>query len=382
LPYILTPMVDKILSDEQAIALLSEANQRLRAGKIGVVLEMRGKKRNLSVRGMFPPKPGSNRTGVVQTRHSLERSLLTRQDLKDAEQIAKAIGVDLNAGTFDWRKWTDWEDEPTDKTAGDWMEELKRNYFNSRGDGARSLNTWRTNYQSPLATLPKDQPLTAQLIYDWVLANTQPGTSNRRNHCVAAKALAETAGIEISLKEIGRMTVKPLNPRSLPSDGELLEIRESISNPGWKYIFSLQLVYGLRSHEVWLTDLKQFPRLKVTNGKTGPRTVIPLLPEWAEEWNLQDRVLPVRIKLNENDPFPVLGKKTTKGYKTLGLPTPYTLRHAYARRALELGIEPSLGAKLMGHSLQVHTQTYRAWIEDSVYLNAIDDILRNRHPRN
>jgi len=42
---------------------------------------------------------------------------------------------------------------------------------------------------------------------------------------------------------------------------------------------------------------------------------------------------------------------------------PYALRHAYALRLLSAGVPPELGARLMGHSVQMHTQTYQRWID-------------------
>jgi integrase len=46
--------------------------------------------------------------------------------------------------------------------------------------------------------------------------------------------------------------------------------------------------------------------------------------------------------------------------------SPYNLRHAYARRGYEQGFPPEFLPRSMGHSDDVHTKVYKAWLgEDS-----------------
>ena len=40
----------------------------------------------------------------------------------------------------------------------------------------------------------------------------------------------------------------------------------------------------------------------------------------------------------------------------------YTLRHAYAIRLITEGCNSDLSAELMGHSVRVHENTYRRWL--------------------
>ena len=45
---------------------------------------------------------------------------------------------------------------------------------------------------------------------------------------------------------------------------------------------------------------------------------------------------------------------------------PYDLRHAFAVRTIYCSkISPSIAAKSMGHSLQVHNQVYQKWFDAS-----------------
>ena len=50
---------------------------------------------------------------------------------------------------------------------------------------------------------------------------------------------------------------------------------------------------------------------------------------------------------------------------------PYNLRHAYAMRLMDNGVPPELGARLMGHSLTVHEDTYKRWLEGDRIAKAI-----------
>lgn len=61
-----------------------------------------------------------------------------------------------------------------------------------------------------------------------------------------------------------------------------------------------------------------------------------------------------------------LGTKVTRFFKRMPCAA-YELRHCYARRALEFGYAPEFGAKMMGHSAEVHCRTYRRWIDESTY---------------
>lgn len=364
------------LSERDAIEIVKRTNTALYG--VGITLEMRGKKRNLSIRGTFPPKPGSGNQKPTQTRISLEIRALTKADIKRAELIARQVGIDLNTGNFDWRKWSDWDDptEPKEKTAGDWIEELERWWWDTHDRNPSAENNWRTSYRYTLQSLPKDEVLTKQLIINWITSNSPANGTRRTHYCRAGRALCKLAGIEIDLSEYDHVIARAINPREIPTDAELLAYRESIDEPGWKFLFGLQIAYGFRNHELLSIDFTNFPRLRVTRGKTGARTVTPVLQEWAIAWDLGNPVYPRNLTFSESHPLDRLGGKITAGYARRGLPSPYNVRHAFARRCLEQDLEPSLGAKLMGHSITTHTNIYRAWIEEDVYLDAVERKLK------
>ena len=108
--------------------------------------------------------------------------------------------------------------------------------------------------------------------------------------------------------------------------------------------------------------------------KTGTRPVKPLLREWADLWQLDKVIYPERLQVDAEMSSAQLGDKISSHFAPKGW-KPYNLRHAYARRCMEKGLRPDLAAKLMGHSLQIHLNCYRAWITESEYLAMVDEIL-------
>jgi integrase len=53
------------------------------------------------------------------------------------------------------------------------------------------------------------------------------------------------------------------------------------------------------------------------------------------------------------------------------------LRHAWAIRAMSFGLDATLAAKQMGHSLATHTQTYHLALNEREQQRAYDRILTN-----
>ncbi|MEO1520208.1 MAG: site-specific integrase, partial [Cyanobacteria bacterium J06633_2] len=89
-------IVNKALPIDKRITSI---NQRLKVAQLGVQLERRGQK--LSLRGTFPPRPGSHRLRSHQQRISLGLPA-TSDGLKAAEQQAKMIALQLMQEAFDW----------------------------------------------------------------------------------------------------------------------------------------------------------------------------------------------------------------------------------------------------------------------------------------
>jgi len=128
--------------------------------------------------------------------------------------------------------------------------------------------------------------------------------------------------------------------------------------------------YGLRNHELFYMDLSRLPLLLVLDGsKTNFHRVYPLYPEWVELWDLANVQLPQCTGRNNSE----LGNRVTHAFKQYAVPfNPYDLRHSWAVRSLEFGMPVELAAQQMGHSVQMHCQTYHRWISEEVHQRAFD----------
>ena len=104
--------------------------------------------------------------------------------------------------------------------------------------------------------------------------------------------------------------------------------------------------------------------------------MLPLYPEWADAWELGITQLP-NLDSNWADYSNAkLGNKISGWFYDSKAPfTAYDLRHCYARRCFEFGLAPDWSAGLMGHSLAIHTSTYRAWIDEETYLKVYRQLI-------
>jgi integrase len=182
----------------------------------------------------------------------------------------------------------------------------------------------------------------------------------------------------------GNYSPKRPQPRDIPSDADIVAYWITVTNPGWKFILGLIATYGLRPHEAFMVDYERLKRgdriLWVLDGKTGSRRVWAFHPEWFDQFQLNDPILPGVNLQRANDK---IGHSATRHFWEIGCPFKlYDLRHAWAIRALEYGLEDALAAKQMGHSVDVHTETYQLWIDAVVHQRAYDRVLaRSDRPK-
>lgn len=347
---------------------LKKANEILKAGSTNLTIEQRGSK--LLLRGTFPPRPNSKLLSPHQQRLTLNLPA-TDEGLQTAKHRAKEISGQLALGKFRWDDHIN-VDDTTYITIGDAVKTLEKNYFNQREKNEKSLLTWREDYLKPFHRLPLEQPLTVEIL-ESVILETKPDTRQRKRFVSAYSFLADKFKLEHDLKELkGRYSPKAVNPRQLPSDELIADYYQSIPNPNWQWAYGMMACYGLRNHELFFVDLKDFPVCFVLRGKTNERYCYPLYPEWAESWDLKTVKTPECSGQTNGD----YGSRVTHAFYRYNIPfPPYNLRHSWARRAFEFEFEPSLSARLMGHSLKVHCQTYQRWIDEKFFRLAYDRII-------
>ena len=364
------------MKDGELIDLLNRVNTRLKTDKVRVTIKQKGNR--LYLRGTFPPRPRSNNTKPHQQEIAIGL-YATVEGLHRAEKEARKVGELLDEQAFDWepylRHLTFGQSSP--KTTGDWINELERDYFTRRARTPESVTTWKTNYQEVFKSLPDDKPLTVEVLKG-AIASTRPDTRMRQKTCLALDKLAQMAGVEFDSKRyMGNYSPTKVSPRSLPTDSEIVEWYERLSNPAWQWAFGMLTTYGLRPHELFHLDLEAFKTsegvLTVLAGKTGMRKIWPLHPEWVEQFNLTDIKLPQCTGETNRD----LGHRVTRYFQRQRLPfRPYDLRHCWAIRSIHYGLDIPLAAQQMGHSATIHSQTYHAWLSYQHHQQAFERLLK------
>ncbi|MBD1860027.1 MULTISPECIES: site-specific integrase [Leptolyngbya] len=358
---------------------LKEVNQRLRQANTGVTLIQKGN--SLYARGTFPPKPGSAKTEP----HQQEIALKVKAHpagLKVAEAKAKKIGTEMVLKEFDWANYSTRPLSTAEtKTVADWLREFEMDYFQRRRRTPKSEATWRSAYHHYLKRLPPEERLTTDLL-NQTIRKTTPDSSIRSAICLSYKALGKFAGLEMEFVNALRGTYSSMHPRKrdLPSDETIVGAILQLKSPWWRWATGMLATYGLRPHEVFHLDTQamesgQSIAIKVLpNTKTGARTVMPLYPEWIEQFNLRDRQSS-KISRRDNS---ALGAAVGTHFRSKGMPfRPYDLRHCWAVRALRFGVPVSLAARWMGHSVEIHTKTYQAWISEEMETQVYEKSLQN-----
>ncbi len=280
------------------------------------------------------------------------------------------IGAKLINHEFHWEDYLPEEKITQHETVGAWVDKFEAAYFDKRKRTPKTQTTWDGDYHIVFRTLCSDNPVTLGLLLEAV-KRTEPDSKTRQRTCMALAALARLAGIDPSaIVELrGNYGTASTLPRELPTDEEVIQARENLTHaPPWLlWSYGMIAAYGLRPSELFHLDLEDFSKgsdkIRVTGDtKTGHRLVIPLHREWVELFQLRQIIRPESIaKTNKTR-----GEKLSQSFKSWGVPfPPYHLRHAWAVRAIHVGLDSSVAARMMGHSLTVHNRSYQKWLSES-----------------
>jgi integrase len=168
----------------------------------------------------------------------------------------------------------------------------------------------------------------------------------------------------------------------LPDDEAILAAWQQIPNPAWKFVYGMMATFGLRNHEVFFCNyagLKRGDKMieVLPTTKTGSHQVWAFYPEWIDQFELRHIQLPeVETDLNKTT-LQRIGQRVTAQFRRYGIEfSPYDLRHAWAVRTIHFGLPDTVAAKMMGHSVAVHTRTYHKWITERDHQQAVDAALR------
>ena len=390
---------------------LEIVNQRLKAAKAKVTIrESHG---SLQLRATLPLKPGDKNTnGADRKQYNISLNIPANLDgLKTAEEEAYELGKLIARKTFEWNhKYLGNEAIKKDfKKIGELLEQFEHEYFKTHKRTTKSEHTFFYYYsRTKRITNPEDIATTENLIAyiekldkDWV----------RYNAARAISAFCQTFKIDIDLSKYSKMPER--NSRNIPSDEEIstgfTKFEDYLYNRGnqvnqdvqdswqlWRWTYGMLAVFGLRPRELfinpditwWLSQENIDLTWKVHKDcKTGERQALPLHKQWIEDFDLRNpkslKMLATAISKKDKTKhadITALTQRVSWWFRKVGLDfKPYDLRHAWAIRAHVLGIPIKAAADNLGHSVQVHTETYQRWFSLDMRKLAINQALSKRN---
>jgi integrase len=392
-------------------AAVRHHNGLLAAEGCALRLEIRGGR--LGLRGPLPDRLGGGQAQVQRLSLGLTAS---PTGLTIAlERLAK-LRQELASGRFQWHEW---KRNSTIAVGGgatgggsiagglafrplaeqlEAFEVAFRNDPKRRRRPAGSRSTWAAAYRPYLRRLAAhaaDQHpgrLDGDLLVE-VLESYELSSRSRQQCGVALAALARHLQLELPDDWRDRAAGYGLHLtrfRPLPTDSQILELVLQIPNPRWRLAYGLMATYGLRNHEVFFCDRSALAPgadrvLRVLpTSKTGEHQVWPFQPEWIDHFDLErlgtdPHALPIVNLDLRRTTLQQVGRRVAEQFRRYGLPiTPYDLRHAWAVRTIHIGLPDTVAARMMGHSVAIHTRTYHHWITRRDQQQAVDAALARR----
>ncbi len=400
------PTVPEPTAPESIDAALREQNALLAASGVSLRLERRGAR--LGLRGPLPCRHGGGTHRVQRLSLGLPASA---DGLAQARRRLRQVQRALQEQRFDWADWGRPAEAvpatvggPAAMAAGtvaaplqNQLETFERAFFadpRRRRNPAGTRTTWRAAYRPYLNRLraacgPRGSAITPALLEQ--VLESYPTASRGRQQCgTALAALARHLALPLPAdwgERSGGYGLHRSQFRRLPSDEQVVAWAERIPNPSWRLVYGLMATYGLRNHEVFFCDVSSLGPggdrvLRVLpSSKTGEHQVWPFQPDWVERFGLgrladsAAALPPVRTDLGRTT-LQQVGRRVAEQFHRYGLPfTPYDLRHAWAVRTIHIGLPDTVAARMMGHSVAIHTRTYHHWITRRDQQQAVDAAL-------
>ncbi|WP_320674328.1 site-specific integrase [Prochlorococcus sp. MIT 1341] len=359
-------------------------------------IEQRGERLNL--RGPLPSKDGNERRAVQ--RISLRLSA-TPEGVEEAERILELVVLQLQHNKFDWKYWerqtntTQKKSVPSDLE--DAIEKFKTNFFSNplrRKSPAGTKTTWSSAYLpyiNRLLTIAKtsQKGFTTNLL-SLTLASYSENSRSRQQCATALSAFAGHFGVALPKDwkaEAKGYGLHKAHFRHLPNDNLILKFWELIPNPRWRLAYGLMATYGLRNHEIFFSDLSSLSKngdkvIRVLpNTKTGEHQAWPFHPDWIKRFGLErlgeePTALPEINTDLAKTTLQQVGRRVSEQFRRYNLPlTPYDLRHSWAVRTIHIGLPDTVAARMMGHSVSIHTKTYHHWLTRRDQQQAVDNAL-------
>ncbi len=345
-------------------------------------IEKRGEK--LNIRGSLPSKEDKNNFKIQRISLGIKADI---SGLEEAKKKLQLINLQLELNQFDWINWISNTNEKETKNDFEFLHKLNQFeefFFKERKNeylSSTRKTTWRSSYKPYLKRIlhiyNDNSNKDIEQIFQKTLETYKEGSRSRKQCATSLSVLAKF--LEIKLPEDWKLNSKGYGLskagfRDLPSDDEIEKLWEKIPNKSWKFVFGLMATYGLRNHEVFFCDLSSLTNFGdkiirvLPTTKTGEHQIWPFHPEWVEKFELSKLGKNPELLPNINRDLKIttlqnIGKKITDQFKRYSLQIkPYDLRHAWAVRTIFYDLPDTVAARMMGHSVSLHTQTYHHWI--------------------
>ncbi|WP_293355070.1 MULTISPECIES: hypothetical protein [unclassified Microcoleus] len=289
-----------------------------------------------------------------------------------------------------------------------WDGRTKRRQQRDRANASHQC-TWGAVYGHYYKLLPREKVVNLTDILSAINSKKQ-GTKCFKNCLCAMKKLAEVinnSDLLSRLKEIDGIQTEFREDLQTLSVDDFLNLRDEVLNiPSndkryrpeqrrcWLWVFSMQLVYGFRVHEVFavqnidkpfktkdgiiippLTEANNTKMIAVvgertnlnTTTKTGYRLCVPMLPpthfDLIERLEIKSGELP-KIRLISSNPKTIAGVYCKRGHDILvrwskSLSQTHALRHLANLNGQMAGMSQETRAKSLGHSMQMNEGTYK-----------------------
>ena len=358
-------------------------------------IEKRGGK--LNIRGSLPSKENKNIKKVQRISLGIDAD---DYGLEEAKKKLQLINLQLELDQFEWRNWiisSTQEDKKTHELIIKKVSEFEKKFFKeNRNDHLNSArkSTWNSSYKPYLKRMisiyQKNDNKDINHIFFSTLKSYKEGSRSRKQCGTSLNIFAEF--LELSLPSewkslSGGYGIKKASFRNLPDDDLIEELWKKIPNKEWQYVFGLMATYGLRNHEVFFCDLSALKnsgdkilRILPTT-KTGEHQVWPFHPKWVDLFELSSlgndpTLLPKINRDLRKTTLQNIGKRITDQFNRYSLKIrPYDLRHAWAVRTIFYDLPDTVAARMMGHSVSLHTQTYHHWITKRDQQKAVNNAL-------
>ena len=135
--------------------------------------------------------------------------------------------------------------------------------------------------------------------------------------------------------------------------------------------------FGIRTLFEGLTlHVREGDRLGLIGPNGAGKSTLLRVLAGLEPLGSDDSLLPAVCTDLRRTTLQQVGRRVAEQFRRYELPfTPYDLRHAWAVRTIHIGLPDTVAARMMGHSVAIHTRTYHHWITRRDQQQAVDAAL-------